>query len=53
MARGHLSPYGNQSNDPFLMLRNEMEQLFDNVLREPSQGGAGRATVVSEGSDSR
>ena len=47
MARGHLSPYGNQSNDPFLMLRNEMEQLFDNVLREPSQGVAGRATVVA------
>jgi len=47
MARGHLSPYGNQSNDPFLMLRNEMEQLFDNVLREPLQGIAGRATVVA------
>ena len=47
MARGHLSLYGNQSNDPFLMLRNEMGQLFDNVLREPSQGGVGRATVVA------
>jgi len=47
MARAYLSPYGNQSNDPFLMLRNEMEQLFDNVLREPSQGGWWRAVAVA------
>lgn len=47
MARGHLLPYGNQSNDPFVVLRNEMEQLFDNLLREPSQAGGGRATVVA------
>jgi len=47
MARGHVTPYGNPSNDPFLMLRNEMEQLFDNVLREPPQRGPGRGTVVA------
>jgi HSP20 family protein len=46
MAQGHLSPYGfgSQSGDPFLMLRREMEQLFDNV-RGPSSASAGGATV--------
>ncbi len=49
MAQGHLSPYGlgSQSSDPFLMLRREMEQLFDNVVRGPSQGSATAATIVA------
>ena len=49
MAQGHLSPFGigSQSSDPFVTLRNEMEQLFDNVLRGPAQSGGNRATVVA------
>ncbi|HEV7914070.1 MAG TPA: Hsp20/alpha crystallin family protein [Albitalea sp.] len=48
MAQGHLSPlgFGGQGNDPFLMLRREMEQLFDNVVRTPSATGGG-GTVVA------
>jgi len=49
MAQGHLSPYGfgSQSGDPFLMLRREMEQLFDNVVRGPSPASSVGATVVA------
>ena len=36
MARGQLSSHGGQNSDPFLMLRREMEQLFDNVVGSPS-----------------
>ena len=50
MAQGHLSPFGfgSQSGDPFLMLRREMEHLFDNVLSGPSQAStSGAATIVA------
>ncbi len=49
MAQGHLSPFGfgSQSSDPFLMLRHEMEQLFDNVVRTPSSASTVAATVVA------
>jgi HSP20 family protein len=49
MAQGNLSPYGfgSQGGDPFLMLRREMEQLFDNVVRGPSQAAASGTTVVA------
>ena len=48
MARGILAPlgFGTQGADPFTLLRQEMEQLFDNVSRGPSQGGA-VGTVMS------
>jgi HSP20 family protein len=47
MAQGHLSTYGfgSQGGDPFLMLRREMEQLFDNAVRGPAASGG--ATVVA------
>ena len=40
--------FGSQSGDPFLMLRREMEHLFDNVVSGPSQAStAGAATIVA------
>jgi HSP20 family protein len=53
MAQGNISPhgFGGQRGDPFSMLRQEMEQLFDNVVRGPSQGGTGGATVVAPSMD--
>jgi len=49
MAQGQLSPYGygSQGGDPFTVLRREMEQLFDSVVRGPSPTLAGGATVVA------
>jgi HSP20 family protein len=49
MAQGHLSPFGfgSHSGDPFLMLRHEMEQLFDNAVRGPAQGSGSSATVLA------
>jgi HSP20 family protein len=46
MARGFLAPrgLGSQPADPFMLLRQEMEQLFDTVAR-PAQAVAG--TVMS------
>ena len=44
MARGFLAPlgFGSQGADPFTLLRQEVEQLFENVARSPSHvGGAG------------
>jgi HSP20 family protein len=47
MARGILAPlgFGSQGADPFTLLRQEMEQLFDNVSRAPAQGGAPGAVM--------
>jgi HSP20 family protein len=50
MAQGRLSPFGfgGQSGDPFLMLRREMEHLFDNVVSGPARAlTAGAATIVA------
>ncbi|MDB5858592.1 MAG: Small heat shock protein [Ramlibacter sp.] len=47
MARGQLSSYGGQNSDPFLMLRREMERLFDNVAGSPSQStGRGDGVIA-------
>ena len=49
MAQGQLSPFGfgSRTGDPFLMLRREMEQLFDHVLSPSQAPTAGAATIVA------
>jgi HSP20 family protein len=49
MAQGNLSPFGfgSQSSDPFLMLRREMEQLFDNALRAPTERPAASGAAAN------
>jgi HSP20 family protein len=48
MASGPLAPFGwgGQGNDPFTMLRHEMESLFDNVMRGGALQPAGGAANV-------
>jgi HSP20 family protein len=49
MAQGPLEPFGwgRRGNDPFSMLRNEMEKLFDTVMRGGSAQGSEGGTVLS------
>jgi HSP20 family protein len=50
MASGPLAPFGwgGQGNDPFSMLRHEMENLFDNVMRGgPLQAAGGPTNVLA------
>lgn len=50
MASGPLAPFGwsGQGNDPFTMLRHEMESLFDNVMRGgPMQAAGGPTSVLA------
>jgi HSP20 family protein len=47
MARGQLSSHGGQNSDPFLMLRREMEQLFDEAVGSPSQPSGRGGGVIA------